>query len=111
MQPRKLGYSTSAEVLAELAPQPGCPPVVRHIMAWRGNEKLHDFLRDIKSERLPKCLPLCTEGTRAGRPPVMRLSCNVMQAVVDTGRLAMDNPNLQARPQRAARSSLPVTVD
>jgi DNA polymerase I-like protein with 3'-5' exonuclease and polymerase domains len=86
--------STSCDVLDDLLLQPGCPNIVRYIVDYRSNEKLIEFLEDIKS-RLPRAWPFpATQMSQSGGP-LLRMACNVQQTVTDTGRLAMDEPNLQ----------------
>ena len=74
--------------------QPSCPAVVGHIVEYRSNERLVAFLEDIKS-RIPgsRLFPASQVSQTGGR--LLRLSTNVQHTVAGSGRLVMDEPNLQ----------------
>jgi len=79
----KTGFSTSAEILEELAP---AYPIVEYILQWRELTKL----RSTYVESLPKLI----------NPRTGRIHTSLNQAVTSTGRLSSSDPNLQNIPVR-----------
>jgi hypothetical protein len=86
--------STSSDVLTDLLEQPGCPAVVRHIVDYRSNERYIDFLQDLQA-RAPRARHFSVQHPGRSGAALLRMSARIEQTVVDTGRLAMDEPNLQ----------------
>lgn len=92
------GYSTKAEVLVELQEQ---HPIVRVIMEHRRLSKLlHGFITPLKefTNRSPTKGGQREGATSANRGPT-RIFGRFLQAATATGRLAMDEPNLQCIPK------------
>jgi DNA polymerase-1 len=81
----KTGYSTSADVLEELAPD---YPIVSLILSHRELTKL----KNTYAEAMPLLV----------RPDTGRLHTSLNQTVAATGRLSSSNPNLQNIPIRTA---------
>lgn len=83
--PRKKGgeFSTSAEVLEQLAPE---YPIASKLLVYRGLEKL----RSTYTEKLPKEI----------NPSTGRIHCTFSQSTAATGRLSCQDPNLQNIPVR-----------
>lgn len=80
---KKTEFSTSADVLEELAEQ---NHVVQHILDYRTLEKL----RSTYIESLPEMV----------NPNTGRIHCTFNQSIAATGRLSCQNPNLQNIPIR-----------
>jgi DNA polymerase-1 len=77
-------FSTSADVLEELAPE---NPIVQSILEYRMLEKL----RSTYVEALPEAI----------HPKTHRIHCTFNQSVAATGRLSCQDPNLQNIPVRS----------
>ena len=94
VQQQNGGASTKKEVLQELLKQPSCPVVVRHILEYRSNATIVNFLEDIKS-RMSTARPFPSSQVSQTGGVLLRISGRVQQTVASTGRLSMDEPNLQ----------------
>ena len=89
MKKNKTGYSTSADVLAKLAPE---YPIANMVIEYRELAKLKNTYVD----SLPE---LVNDETH-------RVHTQFKQAVTSTGRLSSANPNLQNIPIRTERGRL-----
>jgi len=72
---------------------------LQHILEYRANEKLLEFFRDLQAQQATAPVHATTQRPGSAPPTLYQVSGTVHQTASNTGRLAMDEPNLQCIPR------------